>query len=120
MFGHLRIFIVHTKLSLLDQISHKNANLDDQNKVSFDFAFGTWVYSSVCPTLLSKFVYKRQNNVTDEQLVCVVARMLKSRIGRKIEVGNLDLVLVLDLDVDLQVVGSAERRITLLTKKCEN
>ena len=42
---------------------------------------------------------------------------MESWICWKIKGWNVDLVLVLDLDVNFQVVGSAERRVTLKTKQ---
>ena len=43
--------------------------------------------------------------------------MLESGICWKIEGWNVDFVFVFDLDVDLQVVGSAERRVALKTNQ---
>ena len=42
---------------------------------------------------------------------------MESWICWKIKGWNVDLVLVLDLNVNFQVVGSAERRVTLKTKQ---
>jgi len=55
----------------------------------------------------------------EDDLIFDCVLILESLVGRKGERWDLDLVLVFNLDVDLQVVGRAERRLALETEKID-